>query len=195
MATDNSPPRTQLIGVIAAGTVLTLVALKFLFDSYFQDIMESEAKAEDKVSQYEEVRTMRAQENAALSGPFHGPLSPQNKTRNSLPIAEAMRQFASTPRMALGAIHPQASMDEGPLTGWAKGIRADKGAQTLASPQTANPLTDGGADAATTGPAGAATMPAADGGLDAGRTLPSVSSTPTNGPPGHPPPAGAYPGR
>ena len=144
MATDNSPPRTKLIAIIAFGTVVTLIGLKFLFDSYFTQIMEAEARTEEKVSRYEEIRAIRADEAAALTGGAHAPVTAQNKTRNNMTIDEAMKQFATLPRTALGGIDPHESTDTAPLVGWSKGARA---AAAAANPSSAALTPGGGAPA------------------------------------------------
>jgi hypothetical protein len=43
MATDQSPPRVGLIAVLAVVTVVSLVGLKFLLDSYFTYMAEEAA--------------------------------------------------------------------------------------------------------------------------------------------------------
>ena len=42
MATDQSPPRIRLILSIALGTLVSLVSLKFLLDSYFTEMFETD---------------------------------------------------------------------------------------------------------------------------------------------------------
>jgi len=135
MATDQSPTRNRLILTIAIGTLFTLVGLKFVFDSYFTDMMESEALA--KIATPDEVRQLREDEHKKLTG-------------SPLPIERAMRELAQKGRDGSPLIAPQQSTDDAPLVGWAKGERAMQAAS---------------APAAATADAGAATNEAAgDGG-------------------------------
>lgn len=104
MATDQSPPRSNLILVIAVGTVVTLISLKFIFDSYFTDMMESEARA--KVATPEEVVALHADEQKRLT------------TAPAIPIDQAMTELGQKGRLFSADIAPQQSDDRGALTGW-----------------------------------------------------------------------------
>lgn len=147
MATDQSPPRLRLIIAIAVGTVVTLVSLKFVFTSYFTDIME-EAAASKLVSP-DEVMALHASEAAKLNN------SP------AVPIDQAMQQLAAQGRMGSTLITPQPSDDVAPLTGWAHLHDVD---QPLDSDGGAAPAMT--ASAATTG-----TMPAPATGSDGGAMM------------------------
>ena len=105
MATDQSPPRSNLILVLAVATVITLVSLKFIFDSYFTDMMESEARA--KVATPDEVVTLHADEQKKLT------------TAPAVPIDQAMAELGQKGRLFSADIAPQQSDDRGALTGWA----------------------------------------------------------------------------
>ena len=122
MATDQSPPRHKLILVLALGTVASLFVLKFVFDSYFIDMMETEAKA--KIAKPEELWKVRDDENKRL-------------TQSPVPIDQAMQQIGRG-REASPLIAPQQSNDNAPLVGWARLAQAapeeagDAGEQTAA---------------------------------------------------------------
>ncbi len=105
MATDQSPPRLRLIITIALGTVVTLTSLKFVFESYFTDIMEEAAAS--KLVTPDEVNALHATEAKKLT------------TAPAIPIDQAMSQLASQGRLASTVITPQPSDDVAPLTGWA----------------------------------------------------------------------------
>ena len=105
MATDQSPPRSNLILVLAVATVITLISLKFIFDSYFTDMMESEARA--KVSTPDEVVSLHADEQKKLT------------TAPAVPIDQAMTELGQKGRLFSADIAPQQSDDRGALTGWA----------------------------------------------------------------------------
>lgn len=105
MATDQSPPRLRLIISIAVGTVVVLVSLKFVFQSYFTDMMEEAAAS--KFVGPDEVNALHASETAKLT---NGP---------AVPIDQAMSQLASQGRLGSTLIAPQPSDDTAALTGWA----------------------------------------------------------------------------
>jgi hypothetical protein len=105
MATDQSPPRLRLIISIAVGTVVVLVSLKFVLQSYFTDIMEEAAAS--KFVGPDEVNALHASEAAKLT---NGP---------AVPIDQAMSQLASQGRLGSTLIAPQPSEDTAALTGWA----------------------------------------------------------------------------
>jgi len=109
MATDNSPPRIRLILVMALGTVGTLFVLKFVFDSYFTFMFEGEAKA--KLAHSVELGQLREEENKKLTG-------------SPIPIDKAMSELSSKGRESSALIAPLPSQDDGPLVGWAQGVRA-----------------------------------------------------------------------
>jgi len=104
MATDQSPPRLQLIISIAVGTVVALVGLKFVFDSYFTNVWEGEEQG--KLVAPDEVNAMRADQIAKLT---NGP---------AVPIDQAMSMIATKGRLSSTLITPQPSDDLGAVTGW-----------------------------------------------------------------------------
>src|SRR6185436_5576876 len=111
MATDQSLPRHRLIFVMAAITLVSLVGLKFAFDSYFTDMFEAEAKA--KIAKPEELWKLREDETKRL-------------TQSPLPIDQAMQQVGRG-REASPIIAPQQSTDDAPMVGWAR--RPKKGGE------------------------------------------------------------------
>ena len=106
MATDQSPPRTRLIVILTVVTVASLGILKPIFDSYFTDMFESEAKA--KILAPEELRKQRQEEDLKLVG-----------------IDKAMSDLAHS-REGSALISPARSNDTASLVGWsqlaAKGV-------------------------------------------------------------------------
>src|SRR6185436_20054936 len=111
MATDQSPPRHRLIFVMAAITLVSLVGLKFAFDSYFTDMFETEAKA--RIPKPEELWKLRDDEAKRLS-------------QSPVPIDQAMQQIGHG-REASPLIAPQPSNDDAPMVGWAR--RPKKGGE------------------------------------------------------------------
>jgi|GEM_PF-1073066 len=177
MATDQSPTRNRLILTIAISTLVTLVGLKFVFDSYFIDMMESEARA--KIATPDELQKLRADERQKLTG-------------SALPIDRAMHDLALKGREGAPLITPEPSSDDAPLVGWAQGERAkaasaaaatDGGAAT-ASPTLNAPAADGGATATVAGDAGS-TVTTGDAGATGGlRREGAVDRPPTTPSPG-----------
>jgi len=169
MATDNSPPRIRLILIMAFGTVGTLFVLKFVFDSYFTDMWEGEAKA--KMAPALELAKLHEEETKKLTG-------------SPIPIDKAISELSSKGRESSALIAPQPSTDDGPLVGWKEGQRAlqAKAAETNAAHE---PAVAGG-DASTTTTTGAAATkgdagvnappPAAGGAKDAGAAAPPAAA-------------------
>jgi len=130
MATDQSPPRLQLIISIAVGTVVVLVGLKFVFDSYFTNVWEGEEQS--KLVTPDEVNAMRADQIAKLT---NGP---------AVPIDQAMSMIATKGRLSSTLITPQPSDDLGAVTGWSHLHDGEPAVPTAATSG------DGGASAAGT---------------------------------------------
>jgi hypothetical protein len=103
MAIDNTPPRLKLIVTIAVITVITLVGINFVLDSYYA-MMTDQAHREKSAPTAEKEAQHKA-ELAAL-------------TNATIPINKAMAEIAKGERPAL--IAPQQSEDLGPMTGWSK---------------------------------------------------------------------------
>lgn len=120
MATDQSPPRTRLIVTLTIVTVASLGILKPIFDSYFTDMFESEAKA--KIPAPEELRKQRQEEDLKLVG-----------------IDKAMGDLAHG-REGSALIAPTQSNDTASLVGWSR-LAAEGGV----APTFDNAPTAGGA--------------------------------------------------
>jgi hypothetical protein len=109
MAHDTSPTRNRTIVAVAAGTLVSLVGIKFALDSYFLHI--TEATAHEKLVSPEQLISHREAEQKALSS---GPM----------PIDQAMAEVGRRGRDTLGGggvdLAPRQSEDTGPLIGWSK---------------------------------------------------------------------------
>jgi hypothetical protein len=170
MATDQSPPRLRLIIIIAIGTVVTLTSLKFVFESYFTDIMEDAAAS--KLVTPDEVNALHATEAKKLT------------TAPAIPIDQAMAQLASQGRLASTVITPQPSDDIAPITGWAHLHDVDQPAGSAGSMPASPPATTASGASSTTTPPGP--PPGFDGGAmtpntsgDAGAPKPHAPTTST----------------
>ncbi|WP_394822695.1 hypothetical protein [Pendulispora albinea] len=138
MATDNSPPRTRLILVMAVATAVTLFVLKFILDSYFTTMWEGEANA--KIPPALELAKLHEEENKKLTG-------------SPIPIDKAISELASKGRESSALIAPQPSSDDGPLVG--SSLLAKKGGSAAASPESAAPAQDASTTTTTAAPANA----------------------------------------
>ncbi len=142
MATDNTPPRLKLIVTIAVITVITLVAINFVTESYYA-MMSDEAQRE-KIAPTRDRDEQRKAEALAF-------------TNAALPIEKAIGEIGKGDRPAL--ISPQQSDDMGPMTGWSKLPKAAPVPQPHVEAPAPAVVADGGAPLA--GDAGAATPTAA----------------------------------
>jgi hypothetical protein len=111
MAADNSPPRIQPIIITAFIAVLTLVGLKFVFDSYYLYMFEAEEYRKIGSVEPTELRALRAAEKKSFSVapvPLERAIDLVTKGRGDpMPVG------------AGGDITPQPSTDTAPLIGWA----------------------------------------------------------------------------
>lgn len=141
MATDKTPPRNRLIATIALITLCTLVALKFILTSYFDQMIEADKAT--KRSKPEELWAVHAEQRKSLQ------TSPK-------PIEVAMKEMSNPVRSDV--IAPKQSDDTGPLLGWSKSPKAlPKPQMAIAPVPTATaPQADGGVLAADAGEAAAA---------------------------------------
>jgi hypothetical protein len=107
MANDNTPPRIRLIVTVTFITVVTLVALKFVFDSYFAYM--SDQATHEKLAEPVARRNLAEIEKKHLTG-------------SPLPIEAAMAKLAQGARTDgdLSDVEPKPSEDNGPLIGWSK---------------------------------------------------------------------------
>jgi len=151
MATDNTPPRLRLIATIASIVVITLIGLKFVFDSYYA-FMTDEAHRE-KIAPTTALAEQVAAEQAAFAGA-------------KVPLDQAAAQLKAS-RGEL--IEPKPSDDLGAMTGWSK---LPKPLPVLGAPALGGgahaALADGGAAKADGGPAMAEDGGAAPTATDAG---------------------------
>jgi hypothetical protein len=100
MATDNSPPQIRIILTVAFSSVVILIALQYVFRSYF--LMMTEEVEHDHLSTPTELLKLREGEK-------------RNLTTSPVPIAQAMQEVA---RGRAADITPVASNDMGPMVGW-----------------------------------------------------------------------------
>jgi hypothetical protein len=183
MATDQSPPRIRIILTIAFSSLVILVALNFVFRSYF--LMMTEQTEHDHLAQPEELMKLRAGEE-------------RNLTTSPVPIKKAMAELHMRGREATDAlkgladITPQASDDLGPMVGWVRNQnqvyvdRVNAAASASAAAGAAPPpalLADGGAAPATAGGDAGAPAPATS--ASSGGTSPKPPTTPPAPAPKH----------
>lgn len=103
MAADDTPPKNRLIATLALVSLCTLIALKFILTSYFNEMVEMEKRS--KITKPEELYAIRAEQQKNLTG-------------SPIPIEKAMRELDKT------RPEPKPSDDTGPLIGWSKTPRA-----------------------------------------------------------------------
>jgi hypothetical protein len=113
MASDQSPTQNRTILTVAGVALVSLIGLKFVFDSYFIEMAEAAAK--DKLPVAEQLIKHRADEAKALtSGP--------------MPIEQAMAELGRNGRTTAANpgvdVSPRQSNDTGALIGWSKMPRA-----------------------------------------------------------------------
>lgn len=158
MATDNTPPRLKLIVTIAVITVITLVGINFVTESYYA-MMTDEAQRE-KLGPTRDRDDQKKAEAVAF-------------TSAVLPIDKAMAEVAKGTRPE--AITPQPSDDLGPMTGWSK-LPKPAPVPHPAEPAPA-PAVVGDAGALLAGDAGAAVPTAAgDAGAHGDHTAPAADA-------------------
>jgi hypothetical protein len=160
MATDNSPVQNRLIIIVGAMTVITLVGLKFVFDSYFASMTDEVLLA--KLAPPNELLASREADRKKLAG-------------GTMPIDKAMAELAAKGRTldSLGPdLAPRQSDDLGPMAGWVKLPRptprselpapaGDAGATTVPPAPDAGVHAAAGDAAAPAAPKGDAGAPAA----------------------------------
>jgi hypothetical protein len=127
MAADDTPPKNRLIATLALVSLCTLVVLKFILTSYFNEMVEADKRG--KITKPEELYAIRAEQT-------------KNLTTSPIPIDKAMSDLEKgRPDLVL----PHPSDDTGPLIGWAKTpkVLPAKPAPTIEPPPTV--ATDAGA--------------------------------------------------
>src|SRR5438552_18993794 len=102
MASDDTPPKNRLIATMALVSLCTLVALKFILTSYFNEMVEADKLT--KISKPEELYAIRAEQQ-------------KNLTTSPIPIDQAMKDLE---KGRPDIVEPKQSEDTGPLIGWAK---------------------------------------------------------------------------
>jgi hypothetical protein len=139
MATDKTPPQNRLIATIALIALCTLVALKFILTSYFDEMIDADRKS--KRSKPEELYAVRAEQQKSLES-------------SPMPIDQAMKAMTDPSRSDL--ITPKQSDDTGPLLGWSKSPKAlPKVPAPIAPPPDLTPaITDAGVGDAAVGDGG-----------------------------------------
>ncbi|MBL8613660.1 MAG: hypothetical protein JNL38_40345 [Myxococcales bacterium] len=158
MATDHSPPALKIIVVAAVVTVVSLIGLKFGFDSYFAFMTDEAAK--EKIAPTEQLDKLKAEEQ-------------KNLTASPMPISAAMSDLAKSGRSDTAGpdlIAPKPSEDLGPLTGWTKNPRKFEVPPKPVAPELPVPAAgDAGAPSAADGGTPAATDAGAAPPADAGK--------------------------
>ena len=105
MATDQSPPRNRVILWVTIFTVLALVALKFVFDSYFLKSMEREVAYKVLESPTAEKEEMLKEQHELLKN-------------GTVAIDQAVEMIARKGRGSFEVIQPSASSDKAAKQGW-----------------------------------------------------------------------------
>ena len=106
MATDQTPPRSQLIGMYAVLSALVLFSLKFVFDWYFLDVTERQMQEKVLSQPAQELKALRSEEEKIMRA-------------GKVSIRTAMRMMAHKGRMeADPMVAPVASDDMRAMTGW-----------------------------------------------------------------------------
>lgn len=154
MATDKTPPRNRLIGTIALITLCSLVAVRFIVTSYFDQMIDADRQG--KISKPEELWAVRAEQQKNLES------SPK-------PIGQAMKDLEST---RADLIAPKQSDDTGPLVGWSRAPKTlPKPAVTIDNAPAPMPSSDAGTNATD------ASAQKGDGGADGGKPIHTTATT------------------
>lgn len=104
---DDSPPRNGTIFFYTVLTVVLLVAVKFLLDSYFAKVVDAEIEDKVLTQGMEEVQAQREQETATLE-------------KGPLPIESAIKMMAKQGRAAMPEIAPQSGAGKPEVAGWSQ---------------------------------------------------------------------------
>lgn len=105
MATDNTPPRNNVILIGALATVFALVGLKYVFDSYYLVSFEGEVSQKVLEAPTRELDKMMEDEQRKLR-------------RGKVNIDEAKMLLQSRGRGVIQDIAPVPSTDEAAKVGW-----------------------------------------------------------------------------
>jgi hypothetical protein len=166
MATDNSEPRIGMIVGIGLLSIVTLLGLRMLFQSYFIMVTEEEQQAKIFGKPAVELQRLRDEERQRL-------------TSGSVSIDQAVRAFSSGSRPA--GLSPMPSTDWAALQGWSQ--------RPVPSPNLPRPAQG----AVQTPPTGTAPVPAGSTPAPPGSPVPAPSTAPTQNHPGGMTPGAATP--
>src|SRR5581483_12410168 len=97
MSADDTPPKNRLIATLAFVSLCTLIALKFILTSYFNEMVEADKQT--KITKPEALYAARAEQQ-------------KNLTSSPVPIDQAM---ADLEKGRPDLIAPKQSEDTGPL--------------------------------------------------------------------------------
>lgn len=105
MATDHTPPRSQLIVMYGVLSMLVLFALEFVFSGYFTRQRDNQISAKILTEPARELNALRREQTRELKS-------------GAMPINRAMRLFLRDGRSGIALVAPQPSSDPRPLVGW-----------------------------------------------------------------------------
>lgn len=121
---DNTPPRNGLIAFYTALAVVSLIAIKPAFDSYYDRMLGSAVA--DRLATYDDLEVRAATEadwNRRLCRHEElAQLEPDQRSCTGSPITETMARLAGQGRRAIPQIRPEVTqpMNLDPLRGWAE---------------------------------------------------------------------------
>jgi hypothetical protein len=171
MAADNSPPRIQPIVITAFIAVLTLVGLKFVFDSYYLAMFEAEQYRKIGSVEPTQLLALHAAEKKSLAS------APVPIDRAIELVVKDRADPMSNPKA--GDITPRPSTDTAALIGWASLGRVAPPGPAGATSADPSP---GGAAPAATGPAPSGSAA----GASSAAVPPAPSAAPSAASPGAP---------
>lgn len=146
---DDTPPRNRVIFAYTVMSVIALIALGFLFDSYMDISRGAFRRVNIERSRTSQIlEDYRDGQRAALE-------------RGRMPITRAISELARQDRRAFPLIRPTASDDQGPLEGWNQLPRraAVPAPEEAAAPPATEPVPEGDLPTDVTVPSGEAAVP------------------------------------
>jgi len=186
MAVDNSPPRILAITLTGIVSVVLLIALKPILDSYYVTMFEAEEyRKVSSVAPTELIALHKAEAKSFASAP--------------IPLDRAMTLVAKgraepIPGTKDDGILPQQSTDTGALIGWAMlPPAADPSTTSFVAPATPAPAADASVGAPVAAPAGSAAVSPGAPGTVPPPAAPSASAVPSAVPSASPAPSAAPP--
>ncbi len=102
---DKTDTNNRLIFGVTALTLATMLALKFVLSSYFNQMVDEEQGRKSLRRPASEIARLRESEGQRLTG-------------GRLPIDRAMENLAREGRMGSALVAPVPSTDMAPMTGW-----------------------------------------------------------------------------